>query len=244
MDDLLPNATGKPALGIAGRFGSRARGSHGLSVALLGPDGSGKTTLAKALQEQTANAFRGADYYHAAFGFLPRLNTIARWFLGRGQRDERPAPPPGTNHGGMIAPHPALKSLLYVAYYAIDYLVGGMAMKRATAQGRLVLLDRWFVDYFIQRAHRRASQRLLRAIARLLPKPDLIVFLVGDRDTLHARKPELTAEEIEFQCRRMADLARWLPNTLLLRTDRPLAESLAELQAEVCRRRGARQRCA
>ena len=108
-------------------------------------------------------------------------------------------------------------------------------MRRAAAAGRLLILDRCIYDYFLQRQHCRVPRWLLRTIVRLLPKPDLVVFLEGDPEVIHRRKPELLPEEIQRQNDVMARLCAWMPNAVRLQTDRPAADALSKLEMHIRR---------
>jgi thymidylate kinase len=215
--------------------------TSGVTIALLGPDGSGKSTIAEALTHGVGRRmFRGVDCHHANFHVLPLLKSFKRPFGSRERRVVENRSPTRPANAGMTQPRNPWVSLIYVLYYSLDYALGSRKLKQAVAAGRLTILDRCIYDYFLQRQHRRVPHWLLRVLVRLLPKPDLVVFLEGTPEIIHRRKPELTAEEIQHQIDVMIGLSSWMPNAVRLRTDRPPADAVSELESHIgsfCRHR-------
>jgi hypothetical protein len=91
-------------------------------------------------------------------------------------------------------------------YMWLDALVGwvpkiGVPRRRTT----LVVLERPFVDFAIDPRRYRLSTppALARALARLLPRPDLVLVLTAPARAVHRRKRELAIGELERQ------LAAW-----------------------------------
>ena len=65
-------------------------------------------------------------------------------------------------------------------------------------KGRWVVADRYITDLrYLYKSEPMFSHPLLRYWAcKLFPKPDLFIFLDNESDVIHARKPQLTVEEI------------------------------------------------
>jgi len=172
------------------------RPSLGIVVCLAGADGSGKTTLAQGLAEQLfKRPFKAVRYSHGHIGVLPRFRDIRAFFRGSPSVSE--SPEAGRPLKGMMKPIPAWKSILLATYYALDLNLARFRLRRWRGQWSLILMDRSFYDYFIQLGHRNCPWGYLRFLSALIPKPDLLLCLTGNANQIHARKPELTVEEIE-----------------------------------------------
>lgn len=194
------------------------RPSLSLMVCLAGADGSGKTTLARGLAGRTfKRPFKAVRYCHGNLGLLPRFRDIRAFF--RGSPPALEAPEDGTPLRGMMAPVPAWKSMVLAAYYALDLNLARWSLRRWRGQWSLILMDRSFYDYFIQLGHRNCPGGYLRFLAALVPKPDLLLCLTGDAAQIHARKPELSVEEIEREQVLLRQLADQVPFGRLLDTD-------------------------
>jgi hypothetical protein len=176
----------------ASRWLGRMLAPTGLVVTIVGPDGSGKSTLSRTLPEACRGLFRRHARLHWRPGVLPRPGAI----VGTGEADtSRPHGRP--THGRTL-------SLCLLAYYWLDFLVGGYAkVWPVKVRSGLVLLERGWADIAVDPRRYRldVSPAIVRALGRLLPRPDMTVVLDANPEVIRHRKPELTAEESERQRR-------------------------------------------
>lgn len=190
------------------------RPSLGFVVCLAGADGSGKTTLAQALATETfKRPFKACRYIHGNIGVLPRFRDMRAGLRRLAGLKTPPAadPAPAKVLPGMMEPLPPWKSILLATYYAIDLLLARPLVRLWRGRWALVVMDRSFYDYYYQLGYRRCPPRVLDVLSRLIPKPDLLLCIEGDAGQIHARKPELTVEEIRVEQEILRGLAERLP---------------------------------
>jgi thymidylate kinase len=169
------------------------RTTHGLFVVIIGPDGSGKSTLVERALDELAREFRATWRFHWRPGLLPKPAVPSA--------DNTPsaAPPKAYAYGRLL-------SLVRYLYYLADFIMGYWALVyprklRAT----LVLGERWYYDVIVnpQRYGFHLPAWLLRLGGRLVPRPDLTILLEAPAEEIHARKPELSVEELHVQFQKM-----------------------------------------
>lgn len=168
----------------------RAAHPTGWSVLIVGPDGSGKSTLAQALVEGLAGVFRRDATFHWRPALLPRPGAM----LGRTG--------PDTTRPHARPPHGRVLSLALVAYYWLDFLVGGWVRTwPVRLRTGLVVTERGWWDLAVDPRRYRLDvpSWLVRALGSLLPHPDVAFVLEAPARSLRDRKAELPEEEIDRQ---------------------------------------------
>jgi hypothetical protein len=146
----------------------------GRFIVLVGPDGVGKTTVARALVQRHGGP---AAYFH----FLPPL----RGSLAHAPEPGSSPPPKARASGSPIV------GWIRLLRNAIRCWTGYISTVRpALKRGWLVIGDRWMYGYLVQpdALKFRGPDLLARAVIRVLPRPDLIVSLSAPPDVIRARK--------------------------------------------------------
>jgi thymidylate kinase len=184
------------------RIWRRWRLPTGLFIAVLGPDGSGKSALIDRLPAILKNAFRRSDAFH----LRPRLMPAAG---SRGPVSEPHAKQP---RGRLL-------SILKLIYLTLDYSFGYLLRVRPLlVRSSLVLFDRYFHDFLVDPIRYRfgGPSWVLRLAGRFVAKPDLFLILDVPEQELLARKQEVPLAEAKRQRAAYRNLAAELPNAVLL----------------------------
>lgn len=173
-----------------GRRVTRIPGQYrrGVVVTLLGPDGAGKSTLAERLTGSFP--FRAQRLYLGLYGRdgLPRRGPRTRRFPGVG----------------------VARRVLWLLR-----LRATAAFHRA--RGRLVILDRHPVEGLVVGSRRGSLDAVRRRVlAAAAPAPGLAIILDAPAEVLAARKAEHPPERLDEQRRAYLELARRLPNAVIV----------------------------
>ncbi len=176
--------------------------SPGFTIAFLGTDGSGKSTIIEKIKPPLNDAFHNAVYYEH---MRPnRYPSIAR-LMGKKEEFSGPVTNP---HGSE--PSGFLGSLVRWSYYMLDYTFGFYlkVWPKKAIRSCVWIFDRYYYDYLIdpKRGRINLPQWILKLGQFIIPEPDIIICLGADAQTIHNRKPELTLKEVE---RQVAELKRF-----------------------------------
>jgi thymidylate kinase len=157
----------------------------GRLVILVGPDGVGKTTVARAVIEHHSGP---AAYFHflpPVFGPLARAPALG----------SIPPPKAGGRRSRVIG---WIRLFRSAARCWAGYL---RTVRPALKRSWLVIGDRWMYGYLVQPEALKFSgpERLARMVVSLSPRPHLIVNLSAPPDVIHVRKQELTLSQIEHE---------------------------------------------
>ncbi len=178
-------------------------------IAITGPDGSGKTTLAKKL----ADEIDGLTYIY--FGSNPE-NRKYQYFEGFIKR----------NRSGKL--WTALK-YLFIFLNDLHYL--------RKSKKKHLIADRSPIDKYVITAIQRQKYRHLyhRLALRLLPRPDFMFILTGDYQKIFERKKEVSAEVIEQMVKLNQEYAekRKIPYMLVNTTGHSLPDSADILKSKI-----------
>ncbi len=202
-----------------GREWRRWRNPTGLFVAVLGPDGAGKSTLIDNLRTRLRGAFRNTDSFHLRPGVF-------------GARSEGP---PVTNPHGLESRSPGI-SAAKIAYYVAEYALGyALRLRPALARTTLILSDRYFDDLLIDPRRYRygGPQWLVRRARFFVPQPDLWFILDVPEKSLLERKREVSDDELSRQRRAYRELGAAIPNAFIL-DGSATADRVGKAAAELC----------
>jgi len=167
----------------------------GLIIAVLGVDGSGKSTLIQTMKSALDKANHNATHVlHLRPGLLPPLARLK----GKARIQEGPVLEP---HGAT--PSGPVGSLVRLVYYTFDYILGYWLKIRPmiVTQPTIVIFDRYAYDMALDPRRFRIglSGCVAGWFAALAPKPDLILCLYAPPEVIMARKQELPMDEIYRQ---------------------------------------------
>lgn len=213
----------------------RTKRPSGLFVVLLGPDGSGKTTIAEGLTTfWKSNFSKEVVYLHGDFKLLPRLRNIRRLWARIRRKPMKPDVDFTKRHSGaLVEPHSVLRALCYLSYYTWDYVLGHFSIFWHKGKDRLIISDRYFHEYFYQPKNINVPHWLLHLLMRAIPKPDLIVYLERNPDSIYKGKDELTVAEIERQQNFLRDLIENIPDSIRVNGDNGIGETVREIQGHI-----------
>ncbi len=198
----------------------------GACVAVIGPDGAGKSAACHAL----ANTPRGGlpwkqvEARHLYQRVLPLLSELRR---GRVRRS--PAAPATVHDPHGKRPHSAAVSLFTLAWYTVDQWLSRWRWSlRKLSQNTLLLHDRHLLEIVIDpKRFRYGGPRWLpRWALRLLPRPDLVILLDAPAEVLQSRKQEVPFEETARQREAYRSLVASLPQGRIVDASQP-AEAVA-----------------
>lgn len=187
-------------------------------IALLGCDGSGKS----AVIAQVCAQFRAAGIPVVCGHWRPALSGKSTESLAA----EDP-------HGK--SPHGPVKSILKLGWLWFNWWLGWWRELRNASRDGLVLFDRFHGDLLIDpRRYRYGGAIWLASLAsRLMPQPDLILFLDAPPEVLLARKQEVSHAALEHSRERYLQFGKLHRQFLLIDVNRPLDDVVQDVISRI-----------
>ncbi|HEV2798717.1 MAG TPA: hypothetical protein VGV65_13970 [Nocardioides sp.] len=210
----------------------------GLTVAFIGADGAGKSTVTARLATMELGRpvkviYMGVNL-EASSLMLPTTRLLLAVKLARGQRADMVASPlrdVDTAHG----PTSSLKEAVRLGVWMTEEWLRLAVAAHHVLRGHIVIFDRhFFADYYhadvVRKGSRGSSARRLHGwvLRRAYPRPDLMIMLDAPPQRLFDRKQEATVEWLEDRRRQYLELADVVPHFAVVDSDRPLDDVVAE----------------
>ena len=211
---------------------------RGFGVALIGPDGAGKTTVARRLESElpleVTYLYMGVSQ-ESSGRLLPttRLVRALRRRKGMVERGPRPVVRPEADERRSVKTK--MRAALRIANRISEESYRQFLAWRAMRVGRLVVFDRHFyADYYIHDVVERDGLPLSRRIhgfflSRVLPRPELIVYLDAPAEVLFERKGEGSVELIEEMRTGYLRLGESAASFVVVDVDRPVELVVADV---------------
>lgn len=166
----------------------------GFTIAILGTDGAGKTTIINELKKPLSKSVHKALFYeHMRPNLIPNIAQL----FGKPKSNIQTTNPHSSSQSGFFV------SLFRLLYYVCDYTFGywlkiyPILVKKSS----IWIFDRYYYDYLIDQKRTRINLPIwiIKALQLLVPKPKLIFCLGAEPSVIHKRKPELPIEEVTRQ---------------------------------------------
>ena len=175
-------------------------------IALLGPDGAGKSTLIEELRRASA----------------PRSIRVHHFRVARRRRRDSVHSPYAKES------HPLPLAVAKVGWWLIHHSLWGLMVRlRAADDGsEIVVFDRFLYDVVADPVRYRLPPVMARLpiVPLVWPRPDLLVVLQPPPTTIQRRKQEVSADETRQQWLSYERLAPGRIRVLRVRNARPPAE--------------------
>jgi thymidylate kinase len=172
---------------------------RGLCVAILGPDGAGKSAVCSGITDATKAElpFSKIEVEHLYQRALPRLSELRKGRLRR-----KPAQPSVTHDPHGKKPHTFVVAIFCLLYSVMDQWLSRVWWGRfKLSQNRLLLHDRHMMEIMVdpKRFRYGGPGWFARLVSRFSPSPDLVILLDAPADVLQSRKKEVPFEETQRQ---------------------------------------------
>ena len=195
------------------RLIDRMRHPTGLMVAVIGPDGSGKSAVAGAILRSVERTYGAKASLHVHW--KPEV-------LPRGRAVKGPVTDP---HAQPV--RSKLTSLIYFMYHLCDFVLGSnFILRRCIVKNGLVVVERYYYDYFVdtRRFRMNIAPGIINIGYSVVMKPDLVVCLDAPADVIHHRKNELSLAETSRQRESYRLLTSKLQYGYIIDATQPLQE--------------------
>lgn len=214
----------------------------GRSVALIGIDGAGKSTVA---HELIGRLPFDAGYLYMGVNLAASTVMLPTTRLALAIKRRRGGNPdmtvghsePGSRHGGPIA---AARRMIRITNWLAEEAYRAALARRIRRRPALVVFDRhFFCDYYATAIAPTNGRRPLDArihgyvLRNWYPKPELTLFLDAPPEVLIARKPGESIERVAKRRLEYLELERVLPVFQVVDADRPVGEVVDDIVGRI-----------
>ncbi|MGD8727870.1 MAG: hypothetical protein PVH40_09505 [Gemmatimonadales bacterium] len=214
------------------------------SIALIGPDGAGKTTIARRIELScdvpTRYLYMGVNIESSNVA-LPttKLGLRIKRLLqsNRGRRCDASATRASSKRTRLVR---TLRAVARFSNLVADEWYRQVISWWHQMRGYIVLCDRYYPFDFNRHLQVDGQERRLfrfhrYLLERLYPRPTLVIFLDAPAAVLFARKREGTLESLEARRQSFLRLDQELPNFVRIDATRPVSEVVQEVSNHIRR---------
>jgi thymidylate kinase len=221
----------------------RPNGRSGFTVALIGPDGAGKTTVARQLEAllpvPVTYLYMGVNPDSSNY-LLPTTRLLHAVRRARGAKPDKGGPRDtqrperAPSQGSLRRSLRSARSFVRLANRLGEEWHRAFVAARHRRRGSIVVFDRhFFADYYAYDVASRKGSASRRVhgfvLSRLYPKPDLVVYLDAPADVLLERKGEGTLESLERRRHEYLELGEVMRTFAVVDADRPLDDVVGQV---------------
>ncbi len=182
----------------------------GLTIGVLGRDGSGKTTFIDSLLQNIHPCFRVTKTYHLYPGVILKHK----------------APTTETQRPHEVKKRSLVLSLMKLNLLLVEYVLGDcIKVFPGKVRANGIIFDRYFADIIADpvRYRQREHKMITQLYNRLIPQPDLWFVLDVSSEVLLTRKQEISFDTAEDLRRKYLRLGNSLRNATIINTEEPLS---------------------
>ncbi|MBU2947836.1 hypothetical protein [Zobellia uliginosa] len=210
---LMPKNASSSRYKTLNRLIKRIIKPTGITIAFLGPDGSGKSTVIDKLKQQHL-PYRKNTYFH--------LKPIYKDSTAKNIVISNPH---------ELPLYSFLKSYVKIIYFLIQYnfywIKNVLPLK---IRSSLVIFDRYYEDLLVDNKRYRfgGNIKIATYLRSLLFKPEIYFVLIADAQIIHNRKKEVSLDELETQLLKYRKLSE-LRQFHLINVNRPPDDIVKEI---------------
>ena len=178
--------------------------NKGKFIALIGPDGVGKTLIAKNIYKLNKDFFRGIKYFH----FLPdNIHSLAENDI----KDKSISKKNISKEKKLFSVFKLIRNILRFNIYNLKTIY-------YKYKQNLIIGDRYFYNYFYypESVKYFANHKLIKIAYKFIPKPDFIFVIIADTTKILERKNELNKIQIEDQIKSLRELHSYVHNSCII----------------------------
>lgn len=214
---------------------------RGVAVALVGPDGAGKSTVTEEVVRRlgpgAVRIYMGVNLESANFA-LPTTRLLLALKRRRGGRPDLTG---WHADDSKVSARPTARDVARVLNLIAEEWYRAAIVAYHKRRGRMVVMDRHFIaDYWrhdIAPPDPSARPWISRVHGHLLgrwyPRPEHVIFLDAPPDILHGRKPETPTDYLVGRRSEYVDFGRAVGELTTISSDQPLEQVIRQCVAVV-----------